>query len=60
MPNTQQINAMPNYFAGDGTSGKLNLFTGFGFNRVNFPHSSLYGAEVLICDENNVDSIGMF
>jgi len=60
MPNIQQINAMSNYFAGDTTSESLNIFTDFGRDRINFLHSSLYGATFWICDLNSVDSIGMF
>ena len=33
---------------------------GFAWDRVNFLHSSWYGAMVWICAENSVDNTGMF
>ena len=34
--------------------------TGFGQDRVNFLHSSWYGAMFWICDQNSIDNTGMF
>ena len=41
------------------TVTELNLKPGFGWDGVNFPHSSLYGGVFWICDENSADK-GMF
>ena len=38
----------------------LSWSAGFGWDRVNFLHSSWYGAVFWICDENGVDNSGMF
>ena len=37
----------------------LGLCAGFGWDRVNFLHSSEYGAMVWICAENSVDNSGV-
>ena len=42
------------------TQMKLVRCAGFGWGRVNFLHSSWYGAMFWICDENSVDNTGMF
>jgi len=39
---------------------KRQARAGFGWDRVNFLHSSLYDAMFWICDENSVDNRGMF
>lgn len=38
----------------------VSMCTVLGWDTVNFPHSSLYGAIFCICDEKGVDNTGIF
>ena len=38
----------------------LGFCSGFGWDGVNFLHSSSYGGKFWICDQNNVDNTLMF